>query len=268
MEWDKDEIWKKMYSLIEAGKCTDIELKTIIRQWEILMGKPTKEGANHKDILYNVKNTINDLKMEMEAGKDYIVPESIKILKYAESIKEADIEELLKIYKGGGKMKKYDKVFISHAKKDEKYVKALVDFLEDIGLEPENIFCTSIAEYGVPINDDFDVKIREQFTKYDILVLYVLSDFYYSSAACLNEMGAAWILQKEYSTILLPGFKTKNIAGGVNPRQIGLDLNDSEENKEYRLEELRDRLMEDFGISKKGGRKWDRAINEFLAKVR
>nr|WP_187307761.1 hypothetical protein [Ruminococcus sp. AF46-10NS] len=47
----------------------------------------------------------------------------------------------------------------------------------------------------------------------------MLSDNYYSSVACLNEMGATWVLKKEYRSILLPGLIQK-IEGAINPNKI------------------------------------------------
>ena len=38
----------------------------------------------------------------------------------------------------------------------------------------------------------------------------------------MNEMGAAWVLKNDYTTILLPGFEFNEIKGAINPRQIGL----------------------------------------------
>ena len=56
----------------------------------------------------------------------------------------------------------------------------------------------------------------------------MLSDNYYKSPACLNEMGAAWVLKKEYRSILLPGFDYKEIEGAINPRKIGIKLDDDD----------------------------------------
>jgi hypothetical protein len=49
-----------------------------------------------------------------------------------------------------------------------------------------------------------------------------------------------WVLQKKYTTILLPGFEFKEIRGAINPRKIGLKLdNDSNDVKE-KLGQLKD----------------------------
>ncbi len=37
-------------------------------------------------------------------------------------------------------------------------------------------------------------------------MIYHLSDNYYDSVACLNEMGAAWVVQNDYTVVGIPGF--------------------------------------------------------------
>ena len=39
----------------------------------------------------------------------------------------------------------------------------------------------------------------------------MLSKNYYNSPACLNEMGAAWVLKSDYQSILIPPFDFENI---------------------------------------------------------
>lgn len=71
----------------------------------------------------------------------------------------------------------------------------------------------------------------------------MLSKNYYESTACLNEMGATWILHKQYQTILLPGFEFKEIEGAINPRSISFKLDD----KFYRnaaMGEFKDNIVE------------------------
>ena len=47
--------------------------------------------------------------------------------------------------------KKKHRLFISHAEKDATIVKAFVELLYRIGLNEDDIFCSSISEIGVPI---------------------------------------------------------------------------------------------------------------------
>ena len=42
------------------------------------------------------------------------------------------------------------KIFISHSSKDVVFIRRLVEFLEDMNVPEEGIFCSSVPEYGIP----------------------------------------------------------------------------------------------------------------------
>ncbi len=102
---------------------------------------------------------------------------------------------------------------------------------------------------------DFDV---------DLYVIFVLSDRYYSSSSCLNEMGAAWVTKKEYTSILLPGFNFSQIKGAINPNQISIKLDSDEDELKQRLNELKDNLTEKFGLTKIVDIRWERFRCTFI----
>ena len=81
------------------------------------------------------------------------------------------------------------------------------------------MFCSSISEIGVPIKEDIYDYLRTLLDSEPIIPIFMLSENYYESAACLNEMGAVWITQKDYFTFLLPGFEFKQIKGAINPNK-------------------------------------------------
>lgn len=95
----------------------------------------------------------------------------------------------------------------------------------------------------------------------------MLSDNYYGSPACLNEMGAAWVLKKEYTSILLPKFEYKEIKGAVNPNKIGMKLDDEEELLKKRLGELKNIISKRFNISVPDMR-WEKKRNDFIKKMK
>lgn len=43
------------------------------------------------------------------------------------------------------------KVFISHSSKDKEYVSLIVSLLDDMGLQPNQIFCSSLPGYDIPL---------------------------------------------------------------------------------------------------------------------
>lgn len=154
------------------------------------------------------------------------------------------------------------KIFISHASSDIFYVKHFVRMVESLNID--NIFCSSFREYGIPIGVDIYQHIKKEFSDNELLVVYMLSDNYYKSAACLNEMGAAWICQSEYYSFLLPKFNFNEIKGAINPNKIGikleaLDLKSS-------LNELKDNLCSKFNVTVNPD-KWERYRNDFIESV-
>lgn len=156
---------------------------------------------------------------------------------------------------------KKPKIFISHSKDDEKYVKNLVYLLEDIGLSNNDIFCSLFREYGIPIGEDIYEYLRNELKSENVTVFYILSNNYYDSPACLNEMGASWMVQSEYITFLLPSFEFKEIKGAINPNKISISL-DSNTLKEY-LNELKNNLCHKFNITILDN-KWERVRDKYL----
>lgn len=116
-------------------------------------------------------------------------------------------------------------LFISHASKDEQYVKELVNLL--VPLHIPNIVCSSLNGYHIPNDVDIYDYLRDQLSS-NGRVVFVLSNNYYNSVACLNEMGACWVLNKNYTTILTPSFEYAEITGAVNPNQMAFKLNDQD----------------------------------------
>lgn len=96
----------------------------------------------------------------------------------------------------------------------------------------------------------------------------MLSKNYYKSVACLNEMGATWILQKKYTSILLPGFVFEQIKGAVNAGKVGIKLDGMENDIKYRLKQLRDNLQLEFELEDISDRQWYRYVDTFIEKIK
>lgn len=162
---------------------------------------------------------------------------------------------------------KSKKVFISHSSRDEAFVRKIVELLEDIGLTEDQVVCSSIPGYGIPLGEDIYEWLARQFREFDLHVLFVLSDNYYSSVACQNEMGATWVLKTKYDTILLPGFEFRDIKGAVNPNQISMKLDGNEEVLRQHLNELKDKLVSEFDLTMPSASKWERHRQAFIAAI-
>ena len=97
------------------------------------------------------------------------------------------------------------RIFISHASKDKELIGEFVDsiFLLGMGMGSEIIAYTSREDTGVPAGESIPQFIQDNIACADI-VLLMISDNYKNSEVCLNEMGAAWALNKHIIQILLP----------------------------------------------------------------
>lgn len=99
-------------------------------------------------------------------------------------------------------------IFISHSSKDREYGEILINELRSVGLREEQIKFSSNDEYGIESGNILD-KIK-MYIRQNAYMIYLVSDNYFESPICLNEMGAAWILNNKYQVIGVPGFKLDN----------------------------------------------------------
>jgi hypothetical protein len=106
------------------------------------------------------------------------------------------------------------KVFISHSTSD----KALADLLQalietGIGLAHNEVFCTSLEGLGITDGTpDFKEYIRVELEGCDTVVA-LISPNYYASPFCMCELGAVWVLAKNFFPILVPPIDFKDLRG-------------------------------------------------------
>lgn len=154
------------------------------------------------------------------------------------------------------------KIFISHSEKDRKITDEFVELLFAIGLRKEDIFYSSYPELGVPNNEDIYDYLRTVLDT-ELYALLMLSDNYYASPACLNEMGAVWMKKTKYMPFLLPGFKFEEIKGAINPRRAAIKLDCEEDIVKERLNMFKDELSDIFATSISSIR-WEKKRDAFL----
>lgn len=143
----------------------------------------------------------------------------------------------------GSKMDRPHKLFISHSSKDADYVEAFVGLLEILGLRDEEIICSSVPPYCIPLGNKVYEWLVNEFQNSDLHVIYAFSKDYYSSAASLNEMGAAWAMKHKWTGVLLPGFQFNQLDGCIDKTQIAIKLDDSDNRTlKFRLSEFKDEL--------------------------
>jgi len=97
------------------------------------------------------------------------------------------------------------KIFISHSSKDKVIVSNFVDhiLMLGIGLNAEDIFCTSIEEMAIRNGEDIRKHIQGNIRTADFSLL-LISNNYKESEICINEMGAVWAYDTNVRLYMLP----------------------------------------------------------------
>ncbi len=153
-------------------------------------------------------------------------------------------------------------LFISHSEIDKNYIEAFIDLIKDIGInEKVDILCSSLPDYWIPVGQNIYDYLKNNLNNNEAYVIMFLSDNYYTSAACLNEMGAAWILSREVTAILLPTFEFNEIRGAIDPRNVSfkLDMKD-------RVKEFVGNLLVKYKVENCNNN-LDKEIDEFINKI-
>ena len=164
-----------------------------------------------------------------------------------------------------GTDKKTPMLFISHSSKDLEFVEALVTLLESIGFDNKTLFCSSIPDYWISLSKDIFESLRKLFTNHELFVIFVQSPRYYDSAVSLNEMGAAWVLQSDYCSILTKDMKKEDMRGVFDEHTIFLKVDAPQ--VEARMNELKNTLTKFFGLPMMSDNTWERKRNNFLKVV-
>lgn len=213
----------------------------------ISWGFSSDEYANRRDDVEAYNRGLNNAKVKLEV--------MIEKQNYFE-----EKEEAKKIDKDNGTI---NKIFISHSSLDKEYTDLLVDLLHKIGIDKnsDKIIYTSKAGYGIPLQENIYDYIKNELNK-NILVILVLSNNYYSSVACLNEMGATWVNSKSYCTIMLPFFEFKEIKGAIDPMEISFKINDK-----YRIDEFKDKIVKIFKLKELNNTIWQQDRDDFLNEI-
>ena len=216
---------KQLKKLIDKSEIVKVESSSDpdFKQWKNLVertfikvfGKDSTEFEHFNNLLFHyrvfvVTRTSNyssehlrcfrhDLKMLIGSIEEYIQ-------ELEEETPQALIEEVIETELS------INKIFISHASKDSEVVEEIIELLETIGVESNQIFCTSFEGYGIELGENFLDTIKNELSS-DSMVLFVLSKNFYASPVCMCEMGAAWVLSKEHIPLVVPPLSYSDIKG-------------------------------------------------------
>lgn len=229
-----------------------IEIYSLTKTFSITLGEPLYNGnwkveyyspnqlvnAIEKETNY-FSNQLHHLEMINEKYNGQNIPvyyiftlfkELVDLFNYIRNDEEYKlIQKQIKVVKNNKSMK----IFISHASINKSYGSALVELLTGIGIK--DIVFTSNVAYGIPLGENIFDWLKKQISE-KCFVVYLLSSEYYKSVACLNEMGAAWIIENDHAVIFLPGFDVSSSGfqnGAIDPRRIGFHIDDRDRVTEF-----------------------------------
>lgn len=282
------DIWSHLVAIIPQKEYTDTELRAILRDWCRLLEDSFTIPHNRGLIRQEMNSALEMLKAKAKQDGVHITLETLRYLLHKDHFTVEELNKCLvaagipyhyvrqsddllkegKFEMGFEENDKFDCVFISHAYADREINNLFVDLLEDIGLKRGQIFYSSLPEYGVDLGENIADAIRIRLSSKIVHMIYMLSKNYYKSVMCLNEMGAAWILQHTYTSVLLPGFKYKKIKGAVDPGILGMNLGGDEVELKSRLIRLRNQLQNEFCLPSMDEIMWNRKVDNFIKVVK
>lgn len=158
-------------------------------------------------------------------------------------------------------------IFLSHKSNDVKYGNALRDFIIGLGVQNSQLIYTSHPLHKIPLDKNIYDYLRENINS-EIFMIILWSNDYLESPACLNEMGAAWVTQSDYTNVYVPTFSFGNPKYhecAVDTRKMGAVLNGDAHCK-ANIIELKNKIQSLFDLQD-DEQKSAYLIDEFIAKL-
>lgn len=150
------------------------------------------------------------------------------------------------------------KLFISHAKHDERLVEAVVELLEGgVGVPHTSIFCSSLKGQNIKPGHYFAASIRENLGE-ATCVLALISEAYFASAFCMCELGAVWVMSKSFLPVLVPPIDYQDLKAVLSGLQV------AKISREEDLDELRDELGQRLELTPHSTPRWSKKRKVFL----
>lgn len=158
-------------------------------------------------------------------------------------------------------------ILLSHRSTDKKYGDAIEKLLSSIGIKNDQLIYTSHPLHKIPLDKNIYEYLRESFGR-KIFVIVLWSNEYLDSPACLNEMGAMWVTQSDYTNIYVPSFDFTNpkyYQCAVDKNKMGAVL-DGSDNCKASIVELKNKLVEMFGLNIEENQ-WIYSLDQFIEDI-
>lgn len=153
-------------------------------------------------------------------------------------------------------------IFISHASADKDLIQLFKTHILKAGLgyTDEQIAYTSDEASGVPAGDSIPEYIKRGIGKAQVVLLMV-SEAYRASEVCLNEMGAAWALDKKPISVLLPNVSFDKL-GWLTSLNKAIKIDDDE-----MLGNLEEVICKMANLQSPKIPSWNQCVKNFLVGV-
>ena len=213
----------------------------------------------HRDFNLDAKQ---DLANEVNSGRS-----ALSAIIEAESLK-MDIQSPSHAEDVNAEKKKRPLVFISHCGKQKAFVKALVELFESCGFSGDDMFCSSVPGFNIDEGEDIVDTLRKKFVDYNLYVIYVLSSEFFDSSYCMNEVGAAWVLQAANSIIETRDLDESKIDGVISKTKNRISFKTDDDDILFdKMIELRDKILDFAGLGEVPESNWRRYYGNFQDKL-
>lgn len=148
-----------------------------------------------------------------------------------------------------GESKNEPIIFLSHKSDDKKYADALEKFIIGLGVKNNQLIYTSHPLHKIPLDANIYDYLRNRING-NTFMIFLWSDKYLESPACMNEMGAAWVIQSDYTNIYVPSFSFGNPKYrecAVDTSKMGAVLNGDDHCKANMIE-LKNKIQSIFKL--------------------
>jgi len=159
---------------------------------------------------------------------------------------------------------KLKKIFISHASKDQKIIKAFIDDILHgaLSVKISQIFCTTTDGTKIESGEDWRNSIRDALIDSRITFL-IISPNYKESEVSICEMGAAWVCSGKVIPLMVDPVSYSSVGIIQQPKQIEKLLDETS------LDRIRDIIQRELSINPEEIKsdRWTLKKKEFLQKV-
>ena len=137
-----------------------------------------------------------------------------------------------------------------------------------MGIRNNQLIYTSHPLHKIPLDNNIYDFLRNNLNL-NTFVIILWSNKYLESPACLNEMGAAWVVQSDYTNIYTPDFEFGNPKYhecAVDTRKMGAVLK-SDAHCKASMIELKNKITQLFNITV-DEQSWTYLLDAFLDEIK